>query len=457
MKKVLWIAQREFLATVMTKGFIIGILITPTMITLLIILMPMLINENAPSIEGEIAVIDPTGTISDGLGRYLQPEQIARRRSDLKEQVEEQLAELPVPGGDQQARDKAMDAALGEVPKLTVVSRPLGTDLEAEKQQLLEPMGEGAGRLAVVVVHPNAVSPSETGEYGSYDLYIREKLDDRIVNEVCDGLREAIVDARIGTTDLDRDYVEALTRVQRPHSKTVTAEGEKDTNEVLNMLLPAGFMVLLLVSVLASGQQMMTSTVEEKASRVVEVLLSAVSPMQLMSGKIIGQLCVGLVILLLYSSMGVVGLVSFAMLGLLDPWLLVYLVIFFLIAYFVIASLMAAIGSAVNEMREAQTLMTPVMLTIFIPWMLWLPITRNPESTFAVVTSFIPPINTFVMLLRMTSTVPPPLWQVWLSIGVGVASVYVALWFAAKVFRIGLLMYGKPPSFATLVKWARMA
>lgn len=71
--------------------------------------------------------------------------------------------------------------------------------------------------------------------------------------------------------------------------------------------------------------------------------------------------------------------------------------------------------------------------------------------------SFTPPINSFAMLLRMTPLSPPPAWQVWLSIAVGIASVFAALWFAAKVFRIGLLMHGKPPTFMTLLRWAREA
>jgi ABC-2 type transport system permease protein len=121
------------------------------------------------------------------------------------------------------------------------------------------------------------------------------------------------------------------------------------------------------------------------------------------------------------------------------------------------ASLMAAIGAAVNEMREAQTFMTPVMLTMVIPWILWAPISRDPNSVFATTMSFIPPVNTFVMMLRKTATTPPPDWQVWLSIAIGIASVYGALWFAAKVFRVGLLMYGKPPDFKTLIRWVRMS
>jgi ABC-2 type transport system permease protein len=144
------------------------------------------------------------------------------------------------------------------------------------------------------------------------------------------------------------------------------------------------------------------------------------------------------------------------MLGLLDPVLIILLLVFFVLAYFTIASFMAAVGSAVNEMREAQALMMPVMLTIMVPWILWLPLSREPNSALAVALSFVP-LGNFVMLLRMTSTAPPPIWQVGLSIVVSAAGAAAALWFAAKVFRIGLLMFGKPPSFGTLIRWAHMS
>ena len=110
-----------------------------------------------------------------------------------------------------------------------------------------------------------------------------------------------------------------------------------------------------------------------------------------------------------------------------------------------------------NELREAQTLLTPVMLVMMLPMMLWMPISRDPNSTFATVLSFLPPVNPFVMMLRLGSSVPPPAWQVWLSIGIGMVSAVAAVWFAGKVFRIGLLMHGKPPNFMTLVRWVRMS
>jgi len=146
-----------------------------------------------------------------------------------------------------------------------------------------------------------------------------------------------------------------------------------------------------------------------------------------------------------------------AMLRFQDTSLLIYLVIFFLITYVIMGSIMAAIGSAVNELREAQSLMTPVTLLMMIPWLFWLPITRDPNSLFAIVISFIPPMSAFAMLLRLTSTAPPPMWQVWLSIAVGIVAAGGALWCASRIFKIGLLMHGRPPNFATLLKWARQA
>jgi ABC-2 type transport system permease protein len=159
----------------------------------------------------------------------------------------------------------------------------------------------------------------------------------------------------------------------------------------------------------------------------------------------------------LYVAVGLALLVSFALFGILNPWLILYLGIFFLLAYLTYGSLMVSVGAVVNDMREAQGLIMPLMLLLTFPFWVWFPISMSPNSVFSTTLSFIPPVNTFAMLIRLTSTAPPPWWQVWLSIGVSVAGVGAALWFASKVFQIGLLMTGKPPNFATLLRWARQS
>ncbi len=461
MNKVLHVAFRELVSTVATRGFIIGVLIAPVIIAVMILILPLLINPSPPKIDGELAIVDPTGEVTAGVREYLSPEAIARRRADFEVKIDEVMPDairgLTDDPAASAAIDQALDAAIGEVPDLEIVTLPEDADLEQEKAPLLEGKVQDGGRLALAVVDANAITPGDDGTYGRYRLFVREKLDDRLESEIKQALRDTIVNARITARGLDPQEIGLLTRIGHVRSIAVTDKGERETSELLNVLLPVGFMGLLLISVMTGGQYLLTTTIEEKSSRVVEVLLSALSPMQLMTGKILGQMAVGLIILVLYAGLGFSALVTFSALGLIDPWLILYLLIFFVIAYFVMASLMAAIGAAVNEMREAQTMMTPVVMMIMIPWVLWMPISRDPNSLFATVTSLLPPINSYVMLLRMTSSTPPPLWQVWLSIAIGVASVYAAVWFAAKVFRIGLLMHGKPPNLATLWRWVRMA
>jgi ABC-2 type transport system permease protein len=453
MKKILLVARRDFLATVTTKGFIIAVVVPPAIYAAIVLLFPRLMNTRMPAVSGQVAVIDQTGEVAGDIGRYLSAEAIARRRA---ESFTRSLQSSPVGGAHgMQGGEAVQKAVVGEVPELHIVERPASA-LENEKG-LLRQRGESR-RLAVVVIDPDAVRPgTPTGRFGDYDLFVRTNLDVRIQNEIRNAASEAIVSARVRAAGFDRQQIDRLTRVERGPSMTVTDAGESPTSNTFNSVMPMGFALLLMISVMSSGQYLLTTTIEEKSSRTMEVILSAVSPLELLTGKILGQMAVGLAILLTYSSIGILGLISMAMFGLLDLSLLIYLFIFFLITYVVMGSLMAAIGSAVNELREAQSLMTPITLLMMVPWLFWYPISRDPNSFFATVVSFVPPMNAFAMLLRLTSTAPPPMWQVWLSIVVGVVAAGGSLWFASRIFKIGLLMHGRPPNLSTLVRWARQA
>ena len=460
MKKVFHIAAREFVGTVATKGFIIGLLLMPALITMIAIAAPRLFGQRNFRAQGQIAIVDPTGVVTAELRTAVAPATLETRRAE-----DAQAALAAAPAAVRQAAAmagagsaQATEIALGQIPNLTVVPQPSGADLQQGKEWLKQEKPGASRHLALAVIHVDAVVPASGSlTYGAYDLYVPPNLDNRIENVVHQSLRQAIVAARVRAENLDRGRIDALMRVDRAPSVTVTKNNERPTVGAFNQALPFVFAVLMVFGIMLGGQGLLTSTIEEKSSRVVEVLLSAVSPLELMAGKLIGQLGVSLVVLGVYAGMGMAALVSFALFGLLDPWLLFYLVVFFVIAYTVNASLMLAVGAAVNEMREAQSLMMPIMLTLITPSILAAPIGRDPNSTFSTVISFIPPVNTYTMLIRMASSTPPPLWQVWLSIAIGVASAGAAVWFAAKVFRIGLLMYGKPPNVATLIRWARAA
>ncbi len=468
--KIAHIAVREFLATVGTKGFIIGLLLFPAIVAGAVALGPRvlarLFNPPLQRLEGDLAVYDPTGQVTGELRARLSPQALAERRAETTRRAVEQTPEAVrglAGAGSEEAVQQAVTAALGEVPDLRLVApdpvpgAAAVPGVEDARRWLTEAPG-GRRRVGVIVVHRDAVEPAGGGtSRGAYDLYVPPNLDDRVEELLQSVARDAIVGARLQAAALDREVVDALMRVPRVRPVEVSAGGERRSVGELDRMLPMAFMVVMFIGVMTGGQGLLTSTIEEKSSRVVEVLLSAASPFELMAGKLIGQMGVSFVALALYVGLGLLLLLSFAVLGILNPVLIVYLVIFFVIAYLVMGSLMMSIGAAVNDMREAQSLLTPVMLVTMIPWFLWMPISRDPNSAFSTAMSFIPPVNTFAMLLRLTSSAPPPWWQVWLTIAIGIGSAVAAVWVAGKIFRIGLLMYGKPPNLATLIRWVRAA
>jgi ABC-2 type transport system permease protein len=453
MKKIGLIARREFLATVGNKGFVIGLLIMPAILGVAALIGPRLANARSPQVTGAVAVVDPTGRVAGELATVLAPAAIESRRLENARRAVAQAA----PGASGVVSDRNLQQMGGSIPQLRLIERPADADVQREKDWLLQGT-EAERNLAVIVIHPAAVSrPGGTAEYGTYQLYVSSALDDATETVIHESVRQALVNARLAAGSLDREVVEATMRVARPQSVIVTAAGEQRAQRGFTRALPFILGILMFLGVMIGGQTLMTSTVEEKSSRVVEVLLSTVSPFELMAGKLLGQLAVGLLAMAIYVGMGLFTLYSFALLGLVDPMLVVYLVLFFLITYLVFGALMTAIGASVNQMADAQSLMGPVMMLLVLPYILSPMIGRAPNSTFSVIMSFLPPFNTFVMMSRLASDAPPPAWQVWVTIGIGLGAAYAAVWFAAKVFKVGLLMHGKPPNFATLVRWARMA
>jgi len=454
--KVLRIAGREFVSTAMTKGFIIGAFVVPGVISvLMIVLLPLLMRQDASAVSGKVALIDPTGRLGEAIATRLLPES---ERKELAQEAQRQVEELRETLGD--------NLPVGEIPEgaipvdeslFEVEPLPASTDTEEEAAELWDQAEIEGGRLALVVISENAIEKNEDG-YGGYTLYHRPRLDARHVDRMKRAVEGAIRDARAEDFGIAVEELRDLFNVRAEATLEVTEGGEaKESIGELKMMISFGYMFLIFLPVIMGTQFLLTTMIEEKSSRVVEVMLSAVSPMQLMSGKILGQFGVGLSILLIYGGIGVGSLLLTQLSHHFSMYDIVVLVAFFLIAYFSVAALTAAVGSAVNDLREAQSLQTPIMLVLMLPYLLSMPIARNPSSTFSVAASMTPLINPFAMILRVTSNEPPPVWQVLVSLLIGAATVLACLWVAAKIFRVGLLMYGKPPNFATLVKWVRMA
>ncbi len=216
-------------------------------------------------------------------------------------------------------------------------------------------------------------------------------------------------------------------------------------------------MYLLFLGIIGTGQQMLSSIIEEKGSRVIEVLLSALSPFQLMAGKIIGLAGIGLTVICLW---GVAAYLTVCWQGLnvdVTAGTLLYVVIYYILGFLLFSSIMVGIGSICNTIKETQSLMTPVIFLCVVPIIAWQNIIQHPDGMLAKVLSFLPPTTPMVMILRLSGGSDISMIEIFATIAVLVAAILATIWLSSKVFRAGILMYGKRPSLREIIRWLRQS
>ncbi len=450
--KIATIAWREFRHTALTKSFLFGAVALPLLMGAGLLLFPLLIASQSEPLEGTIAVVDPTGRFAPTFDALV----IERQERDGSEEAKDVMKRLGIDdrtGFISQGLAQAGESPYGEVSATGFTSN------DEETIERLKAEARDGDWLAVAVVPARQIesAPTSDEDLPDIELFLPRSTSPGHTNDLEGLVRSATVRTRFIAAG--EDFEQVQTMLDRPSIdvRRFGEDGAADAEESkLRMIVPFGFMMLLWIATFTAGNFLLTSTIEEKSNKVIEVVLSAVGPLQLLWGKILGLALVSLVILVTYGGLAIASLTALALTDLLAWTTLAWAVIFFLIAYFTIASLMAAIGSAVNELSEAQTFMAPVMIVMVLPMLLWAPIAENPDGTLAVVSSMLPPILPFAMVMRIGSaTEPIPIWQMLLSTGLGIATVAGLVWAASRIFRVGILMQGKPPSPLELLRWIR--
>jgi ABC-2 type transport system permease protein len=220
--------------------------------------------------------------------------------------------------------------------------------------------------------------------------------------------------------------------------------------------------LLLYFTLVVYGVAVMRSIVEEKSSRVMEVLLSAVSPKQMMAGKLLGVGAVGLTQILIWMAFGALflapGMLAFEGAARIDlPLILIpAFAVFFILGYLLYSALFAALGAIVNSDQEANQLQLIVTLPLIVPMVLLNYILRQPNAPFSVWMSMVPLFSPVLMYVRIVVQTPP-LWQIALSLAILLVTIYGVLVLCSRIYRVGILMYGKKPSVSELLKWVRYA
>jgi ABC-type Na+ efflux pump permease subunit len=201
---------------------------------------------------------------------------------------------------------------------------------------------------------------------------------------------------------------------------------------------------------------MLNSVIEEKMSRISEVLVGSVTPFQLMMGKLAGGAAASILLSAIYISGGLAiaqywgGYASSV-----TPAIVAWFLLFLILALFMFGSLFVAIGAACNDLKDSQNMMTPVMLLVMLPMFTAGSVLRAPDGTLALALSMIPTASPFLMLLRIALRPGPPLWQVLLSVTLLVATALCVVWAAGRIFRTGLLMQGKSATIPEMLRWVR--
>jgi ABC-2 type transport system permease protein len=412
----LWpVIRREYLERVRSRAFLVATVAAPLLLAG-VMLLPAMMMRQQHGRPLRVAVLDASGSLRDAVAEALAQQKMDRRARFQVEKAEGGTAE--------EAARLKKDVLSGRLDGY------LYLPAEALERSFAEYFGRNVSNMA--------------------DL----RLMDHAVEEV-------MVERRLAGQGLDPAHVKRLTRRLDLKTIRIGASGGEREDRGASALLSIVLLMMLYTTVIMWGQVVMTSVIEEKTSRVVEVMVSSIPSARLFAGKLLGVGAAGLTQFLVWAAaLAVIGLLAAGASGTLGgislpeagPLVLAALVVYFLLGYFFYAALFAGIGAAVNTPQEAQTLVFPVFMPLVIGTMCFPIVLQSPDSPLSTVLSLLPPLTPLLMFLRIT-VLTPPWWQIGLSIVLTTLAIAAVVWAASRVHRVGILMYGKRPTFPEILRW----
>jgi len=429
MDKMFAVLKREYLAGVRRKMFIVMTLVFPLFLGG-IFLIPMMMMGRGLG-EKSTAVIDGTGSLQ---AAFAGPDEVMKATGDRASMKIEYV-------------DAKNQANLDAFTK-PYLDRMITTD-DAHKLD------------AVLVVPPSALDSSDA----KLKFYSRSAAD-IITQQILASMTNRGIHAhRLELRGFNADEAEKLLASAKVEGVQLSKTGEEKKGGTANFLAGLVLCGLFMFPSFIYGLEIMRGIIQEKNDRVVEVLVSSMTPKQLLTGKILGTALIGLtqvtVWLLMASLGGTFAASAFAFAGenivrFLHPATFIYFIVFFLLAYLTYVCIYAIAGAACNSDKEAQQLIAPITMLMMLPWFLVAVLITNPDSTLAVAFSLAPVFGPMTMFLR-TLVADPPLWHIAVSVIVSILTIAVFFHVTAKIFRVGILSYVKRPTIPELWRWLKVA
>jgi ABC-2 type transport system permease protein len=429
--------KREYLQEVRKKSFLILTVLMPFLFLGLMLIPALVLSKSVG--EKRVVVVDGTGRLEKAFDEKAPPVTVFGRAGGTPGRRASSALDLSI----------EYRSAVGRVEE----------ESQTQRARLRE---KGPGRLdGVLVIPPEAFEDPGARVVlygrGGADFVTQERLG-RLVNRSV--TRQRLLERGFSAEEADR-----LLTPMRVEGAQVSRSGEVKTGGEAGFLVAFLFGALLILPMLIYGQEILRGIVAEKADRVVEILISSMTPLQLLAGKILGVAAVGLtqvsVWLAMAAAAGAFAAAAAATSGLsafaaLDPRIFPMFLVFFILGYLTYAAVYAIGGAVSNSDKEAQQFVAPIMIFLLLPWFLAMPILQSPEGRLATILSIAPFFSPMAMFLRIVSS-EPPLWQVALSIVVSAGTVAALFWLTAKIFRVGILSYGKRPTIPELWRWMKVA
>jgi len=422
--KLFLIIKREYITRLKSKTFIISTIIAPIFI-LAMFLVPILMSNWDTGSTQQIVIVDKSGNVAKHLAK-INPQRY----------INEHFANV--------------DTLRKEVIK-----------------------GQISGFIVITPQVLNGTAQPELVYSGNGGIALTQSINNDI--------ESAIHDALLSQANITQNIKNIMERSVTLQTKKLTKNGEEKQNT--DMLFVVGYIMAIgiYMAMFIYGSLIMRGVIEEKTSRIIEIMASSAQPFELLLGKVLGvgalgatQFLIWVVTIsgitsfgapLIYSFMGHTETAATVAQATQSPQLAmqmptisaslwIFFIIFFVFGYLMYSALFAAVGSAADSETDVQQLTFPITIPIILPIMFLTNVTANPGSTFAVITSMIPLFSPILMIARMAVS-SVPLWQ---SIGsvVLMSLTFVGLmWVSSRVYRVGILMYGKKPSFKEIAKWIR--
>jgi ABC-2 type transport system permease protein len=454
MNKIFAIIKREYVQRVRTKFFVIMTILGPLMLAVFTVLPALLLNMKTE--DTRIAILDQTegAKLYDSVRNSL-----VNRVSEDESNKQPSLAE----SANSNSKDRMEKAGKSMTGSFHVEQvTPDGRSLDDIKRELNQRIGRGE-LDGYLVIPPDILSNSDSKSsyYGRNvgDVFTSEQIKDKLNSAV---RRQRLI--KEGVKDRELEALSKSVGLATYPINEKGQEGAEDSGAGFAMVFIIAFLIYM--TVLLYGQVVLGAIIEEKETRIAEILFSSVKPFQIMFGKLIG------VSLMALTQLGIWA-VAFVALGLyvvpsmgtqgknvhlphLPPFFFVYFFLFFVLGYFIFATVYVLVGSMVTTTQEGGQMAMPVVFLLMAGLYMAFPVIRAPNSSFAFWVSMVPFFSPITMIVRILSQ-KPPLWQIALSLAIGLVTVVLLLWLASRIYRIGMLMYGKKATIPEVMRWVRQA